>query len=140
MLTDEFGHFEHADLLLAAEDGSQIIVSIDHGPLLFVLKTFALDVHPELFGDLRPRHRRGTDYGGEHCAGLHRPHEGCIRFALLFCYALFGLGLLHDTFFCWAFFLLPLFLPLKNSNLRVDFTSNVRLLASFFLEKTTFSL
>ena len=49
---NQFGHLKHADLLLAVEDGLQIRVSIDEGPLLFILQPVRANVGPELFGQL----------------------------------------------------------------------------------------
>ena len=39
---DQLGHLEHADLLLAVEDGFQVLISINEGLLLGVLQPFFL--------------------------------------------------------------------------------------------------
>ena len=48
---DQFGHLEHADLLLAIEDDLQCGIRVDEGLLLGVLELVFLDVIPELLGE-----------------------------------------------------------------------------------------
>ena len=45
---DEFRHLEHADLLLAAENGFECVISIDERLFLGILKVVLLDVVPEV--------------------------------------------------------------------------------------------
>jgi hypothetical protein len=49
MPRDEFGHLEHADLLLATKDHLQRVIGVDQSPLLLVLELVLLDVVPQLF-------------------------------------------------------------------------------------------
>jgi hypothetical protein len=77
---DQFGHFEHADLLFTVENGLKSSVGIDQGFLFRVLKLVGLDVVPELFGELGPRQRLGADDGRKNGIGLNRLHEGGIWF------------------------------------------------------------
>jgi hypothetical protein len=67
---DELGHLEHADLGLAAEDGLEGGIGVDHLPVLLVLETVLLDVVPELLGELRAGQRLGADDGGEGASGV----------------------------------------------------------------------
>src|SRR4029453_17263830 len=53
--TDQFGHLEHRDLLLAAENGHQRAIGVDHPPVLLVLQAVLLYVRPELLGEFSPR-------------------------------------------------------------------------------------
>ena len=80
MSGDEFGHLEHADLALAVEDGLERIVRIDHGPFFLILATVLLDVIPELLGELGTGERFGANDRGKFFVGLHRSHEGGVRF------------------------------------------------------------
>src|ERR1051325_9438885 len=77
---DQFGHLEHADLALAVEHGFERIVRIDHGPLFLILATVLLDVVPEFLGELGTWERLGADDCGKFVVGLHRSHEGGVRF------------------------------------------------------------
>src|ERR1041385_8328896 len=79
--TDELRHLEHRDLFLAAEDRLQIVVGVDHRPLGFVLKPFALDVGPEFFRNLSARQRLASHPFRQSRGRLHRLHECSIRFA-----------------------------------------------------------
>ena len=49
---DELRHLEHRDLALATKHRLQLVVGIDLGPDLFVLKTVLLDIGPKLLGEL----------------------------------------------------------------------------------------
>jgi hypothetical protein len=82
MFRDELCHLEHRDLRLAAEDGPELVVGVDLGPHLRVLKPVSLDVGPELFGELGARQGARADDRGECIVRLNRSHEGGIRFAL----------------------------------------------------------
>src|SRR6185437_7608092 len=75
VLVDELGHLEHRNLALAAEDRLELVIGVDHPTLLRVLQVVALDVRPELFRDLRARHRIVADDRGELRIRLHWPHE-----------------------------------------------------------------
>ena len=44
MPRDEFGHLEHADLLLATKDNFQRVIGVDQSPLLLVLQLVLLDI------------------------------------------------------------------------------------------------
>ena len=46
MPRDEFGHLEHADLLLATKDNFQRVIGVDQSPLLLVLQLVLLDIVP----------------------------------------------------------------------------------------------
>src|SRR5438477_7666324 len=85
VLVDELGHLEHRDFVLAAEHGTELVIGVDHTPLLLILAAVALDVLPELLRDLRARHRIVADHRGERRVGLHRLHEGRIRRPLRTC-------------------------------------------------------
>jgi hypothetical protein len=78
---DEFRHLEHADLALAVENRSKVIVGVDLRSFCFVLKTVLLDVVPELFGELRTRYRFRTHDSRELVVRLDWSHEGGIGFA-----------------------------------------------------------
>ena len=80
MSGDQLGHLEHADLALAVEHWLERIVRVDHGPLFLILATVLLDVVPELFGELGTWERFRTDDRGKFIVGLHRSHEGGVRF------------------------------------------------------------
>ena len=67
---------------MAAEDGLELVVSVDVAAVHLVLESILLDVLPDLAGDLGARDRGGADDGGQHRAGRHGPHEGGIRLAL----------------------------------------------------------
>ena len=51
---DQLGHFKHAYLLLAIEDGLQCGIRVDEGLFLVVLEFVLLDVFPELLGKFDP--------------------------------------------------------------------------------------
>ena len=72
---DQLGHLEHADLLLAAEDGFEVVVGIDLG-LLLVLQAVLLDVGPELLGQLGAGKGLVPDDLGERVVGRDGLHEG----------------------------------------------------------------
>jgi hypothetical protein len=46
MPRDEFGHLEHAALLLATKDNFQRVIGVDQSPLLLVLQLVLLDIVP----------------------------------------------------------------------------------------------
>jgi hypothetical protein len=48
---NELGELEHADGLLAVQNGLELVVGVDLGADLLVLKTVLLDVGPELLCD-----------------------------------------------------------------------------------------
>ena len=93
VLVNELGHLEHADLLLAAEDGFEFVVGVDQRALLRILKPVLLDVVPELLGHLAAGHRLRADHGGEHGVRLDGLHQRRVGLAL----DLFR-GLLRDLF------------------------------------------
>ncbi len=75
MLGHELGHFEHADLFLAAEDSGQVCISIDVGLDLLVLQTVFLDVSPKLFRQFSPGQRLAADDGRQGGVRLDWFHE-----------------------------------------------------------------
>src|SRR5687767_14411527 len=79
---DQLRHLEHRDLLLAAEDGAEPVVGVDHATLLRILEPVALDVLPQLLRDLSAWHGTIAHYGGERSIRLHGLHECRIRCAL----------------------------------------------------------
>src|SRR5262252_3784421 len=83
VLVDQLGHLEHRDFALAAENGLELVVGVDHAALLRILKPVALDVGPELLRDLGARDRIASDNRGEHWSGLLRRHERRVRRPLL---------------------------------------------------------
>src|SRR5580658_6562925 len=89
----QLGHLEHADLLLAVEDGLQILVSVDKGPLLCILKSVLADVAPEFFGQLGPGERFIADNLGQFLVRGDRFHEGGVGGAFCF-FSCFRHGLL----------------------------------------------
>ena len=52
MAANHFGHLEHVDLALAAENRLEDRVGPDHGTFVGILKIVFLDVVPELLGHL----------------------------------------------------------------------------------------
>ena len=59
---NEFGHFKHRDLTLAAEYSSELLVSIDHALVGAVLQFVLFDVIPNSLGNFSSRLSSGTDY------------------------------------------------------------------------------
>src|SRR5437660_6047290 len=51
VVRDQFGHLEHRYLPFAAEDLTQLVVSVDQAPVDGILKLVLLDVVPNLLGD-----------------------------------------------------------------------------------------
>jgi len=76
---DQLGHLEHADLGLAIEHGLQLVIGIDHGLHLLVLKTILLDVVPQFLGELGPGQRFAADNSGKNGVRSDRGHELSIR-------------------------------------------------------------
>ena len=80
MAGNQLCHLEHADLLLAVEDGFQGLVGIDEGLLFGVLQLVLFDVGPELFGQLCAREGLVADnFGKLRVRGnwLHESRVGC---------------------------------------------------------------
>ena len=101
MLGNEFGHLEHADFRLAAENRFEQSVGVDHPSIYVILKPVFLDVVPELLGDLRSRKRPVAYYCLEGGTAGHRFHKCRIGLTLGF-----FLGyLLLSRFFLGGFFL-----------------------------------
>src|SRR5215831_6180841 len=95
VLVHQLRHVEHGHLRLAAEDGLELIVGVDHAAILRVLQVVLLDVLPELLGDLGARHRVRADDRRELSGRRHRFHERRIRRTLrLFRWGLLRGGLL----------------------------------------------
>jgi hypothetical protein len=88
VLVDQFGHLEHVDLRLAAEDGLQRGVSLDHPPVLRVLQLVLLDVRPELLGDLGARNRLATTSASA-ALGVIAFMNAALGFLALFFFAVF---------------------------------------------------
>ena len=84
---DQLGHLEHADALLAVENGLQALVSIDLGADFLVLQPMLPDIRPKFLGQFRPRERCGTDYLGEFVIRLDRLHERSAGLAFCFCFS-----------------------------------------------------
>src|SRR5687767_10510388 len=82
MLRDELRHLEHADLPLASEDRAELVVRVDHGAFLRVLKLVLLDIRPELLRHLGARQRPRAYDLGEGGRRLHRLHERRARLPL----------------------------------------------------------
>src|SRR5947208_2921777 len=62
---DQLGHLEHRHLVLAAEDGLELVVRVDHAAVFLVLQAIALDIAPGLLGHFGARHCPGADPGSE---------------------------------------------------------------------------
>ena len=71
---------ETAEIEGTVEDSLQLIVGIDLRAHLRILKVVLLDIHPELFGQLRARKGFGTNHSGESVVRCDRFHECCIGF------------------------------------------------------------
>ena len=69
VLPDQFGHLEHIDLFLAAEDRFKLLVGVYHPSILAVLQAVLLDVGPEFLGDFGARHGLAAD---DRCQGFVR--------------------------------------------------------------------
>src|SRR5687767_4443755 len=78
---DEFGHLEHGDLAFAVKDGLERVVRVDHGPLLFVLKSVLLDVVPELLCQSAAGQGSRADNCRQSLVRLDRLHEGGVGLA-----------------------------------------------------------
>jgi len=70
---DELGHLEHRDLILAVEEGAELVVCLDIALILRVLEIVLLNVYPELLNDLGAGHRALPDDGLESGVELERP-------------------------------------------------------------------
>ena len=81
---DQFGHFEHGDLVLA-KDHAQLGICIDVALVRSILQVVLFDVLPNLFGDFRAGHRGRTNHSSQVSAGLHGLHECGVGFAFGFC-------------------------------------------------------
>src|SRR5689334_1633806 len=79
VLVDELRHLEHVDDALAAEHGLELVVRIDVALVLLVLQAVALDVGPDLLGQLGARDRGGTDDRGERRARRHLLGDAATR-------------------------------------------------------------
>src|SRR6516164_9873186 len=82
VLVDQLGHLEHRDLLLAAEDGLQLVVGVDHPPLLGVLEIVLADVGPELLDHLGAGNRLVADDLRQFLGRVQLLHEGGVWLAL----------------------------------------------------------
>jgi hypothetical protein len=92
MAGNELGHLEHRNSLLAIEDELELVVGVDLGSYLGVLKLVLLDVVPKLLGKVGPGQRLGSDDSGQKVIGLDWLEKGRIGFAgrLLLCRFLNG--------------------------------------------------
>src|SRR5688500_20172059 len=79
VFVDESGHLEHRDLSRAAEDRTEVVMSVDHAAVLRILKTLTLDVAPEFLGDFGAWHCTRADYVGDIAARLQRRRESRAR-------------------------------------------------------------
>ena len=84
MGADQFGHFEHRNLVFA-KNWAQLIVSINVATVFRVLKVVLFNVVLELFGDFGTRQRCSPDNGGQRVARGQWLHERRIWFARGFC-------------------------------------------------------
>ncbi len=90
MRADQFGHFEHADLILA-ENRLELGICVDHALVRCVLQIVLLDVFPQFFHHFGARQRRGAHDGGQMRRRGERFHErragltGCFSGGRLFC-------------------------------------------------------
>lgn len=75
MLSDEFGHIEHAHLCIAPEDGCKLLIRINHALVRSVLETMSFDVDPELLGYFCTGHRTCSYNFSELRAHLLRRHK-----------------------------------------------------------------
>ena len=91
MLADHLGHFEHANLLLAAEDGLELVIGVDHTPVLRILQAFFLDIGPQFFDHLRSGQLLVADNGTKRSIRRQGPHEGGGGVAFYFLSRLFFL-------------------------------------------------
>ena len=80
MLGDKLGHFEHVDLVLAAEDLAQFFVSFNIALVLRILEIMLLYLCPKAFHDHGARHGAFPDDSFELFGELHRFHERGIFF------------------------------------------------------------
>src|SRR5271157_6269017 len=87
---DQFGHLEHADLLLAIEDGLQGLVAIDESLLLLVLQPVLANISPKFFGQFRARDRTVANNPGQLFVRLNRLHKSGAGFP--FCFRCFRFG------------------------------------------------
>ena len=81
MAGDELGELEHANGLLAVQHELELVVGVDLGADLFVLKVILLDVFPEFFGELSAGKRFRTYDGREDIIRLNRFEKRCVGFA-----------------------------------------------------------
>lgn len=102
MIGNEFRHFKHRYLRLAAEDCFELVVRIDHATVCRILQIKFLDIVPHLLGDFGAWQRRCADHCCQHCRWRHGLHEGGIRLAgwRVSCRSLFGSGLGRWRY-CW---------------------------------------
>jgi len=61
MSGDQFGHLEHADLLLAIENSLKAFIGVDQRFLFLILQAVLANVSPKFLGQLSPRKRRVAD-------------------------------------------------------------------------------
>jgi hypothetical protein len=78
---NELGHLEHRNSLFTVEDGLELVVGVDLGSHLGVLKLVLLDVVPKLLGKVSPGQRLGPDNSGQKVIGLDGFEKGRIGFA-----------------------------------------------------------
>src|SRR3989344_8331817 len=93
MLGKKLGHFKHTDDRLSAKDLFQIFVSVDITPILRVLKTMRINIHPKFFYNFGSGHRTLADYHRQLWADVHRLHKSRICHEV----CLFGLDLYSYT-------------------------------------------
>jgi hypothetical protein len=53
MIADQLGHLESAYLFLAAEDGLECAIDVNHTPVLRIVQALSLDVGPQFLNHLR---------------------------------------------------------------------------------------
>jgi hypothetical protein len=90
VLAHELGHLEHVDLLLAAEDGLELVVSVDVATVLLILQLVLLDVRPQLAGDFSALELLvRAENGGQLADGVTGGISGGLRFEAGFFAAVF---------------------------------------------------
>ncbi len=81
MTRNKFGHFKHRNGLFAVEDRLELVVGVDLGPHLGILKFVLLDVVPEFFRQVGPRERLRANDSGQQLIGLDGLEKSGVGFA-----------------------------------------------------------
>ena len=81
MTRNKLGHFKHRNGLLAVEDRLELVVGVDLGSHLGILKFVLLDVVPEFFGQIGPGERLRANDGGQQVIRLDGFEKRRVGFA-----------------------------------------------------------